>query len=69
MILGKMFIIKEENDMVCIGWLSYGAQSFKHSCTITYTVVMFFKNKDSLFTLCITRDVQLSKDCWKTFLR
>jgi hypothetical protein len=28
MILVKMFIIREENDLVCIGWLSYGAQSF-----------------------------------------
>jgi hypothetical protein len=28
MILVKMFIIREENDLVFIGWLSYGAQSF-----------------------------------------
>jgi hypothetical protein len=28
MILVKMFIIREENDLVWIGWLSYGAQSF-----------------------------------------
>jgi hypothetical protein len=51
-----------------ISWLSSGVQSFKAAAQVAYLANMFFLNKDILFTLCHTRDVQLSNECQGTFL-
>ncbi len=56
LILVKIFLITEENDVGCIGWFTSGAQSFLHSCTSCIHCPHGFQYKDSLFTLCYTRD-------------
>ena len=41
MILVKMFIIREENDLVCIGWLSYARKAFNTALQLLTLLTCF----------------------------
>jgi hypothetical protein len=45
----KFFLIREENYLVWIRWVSSGAQKFKHAGRVAYSADMFLKIK----TVCL----------------
>ncbi len=67
LILVNIFLIREENYLVWIGWFLMVREDFITAAGVEYSAGMVLK-KDRFFTLRNTRNSKLSNECLYTFL-